>query len=60
MVLGRLTPELHKKFLKAVEQLSNDQAIPSRILELMKVESLTRHNVQATFRSLYKYITGYG
>ncbi|KAJ1428928.1 Signal transduction response regulator, receiver domain [Sesbania bispinosa] len=39
------TSELHKKFVKAVEQLGIDQAIPSRILELMKVEGLTRHNV---------------
>ncbi|MED6223917.1 Two-component response regulator-like [Stylosanthes scabra] len=39
------TPDLHKKFVKAVEQLGLDQAIPSRILELMKVEGLTRHNV---------------
>lgn len=39
------TPELHKKFVQAVEQLGVDQAIPSRILELMKVEGLTRHNV---------------
>ncbi|KAE9606849.1 putative response regulator and transcription factor RR-A-type family [Lupinus albus] len=39
------TPELHKKFVHAVEQLGVDQAIPSRILELMKVEGLTRHNV---------------
>ncbi|TKY70733.1 Two-component response regulator APRR2 [Spatholobus suberectus] len=39
------TPELHKKFVKAVEQLGIDQAIPSRILEIMKVEGLTRHNV---------------
>ncbi|KAL1333377.1 two-component response regulator-like APRR2 isoform X1 [Arachis ipaensis] len=39
------TPELHKKFVKAVEQLGLDQAIPSRILDLMKVEGLTRHNV---------------
>ncbi|KAE9596734.1 putative response regulator and transcription factor RR-A-type family [Lupinus albus] len=39
------TPELHKKFVQAVEQLGIDQAIPSRILELMKVEGLTRHNV---------------
>lgn len=38
-------PELHKKFVQAVEQLGVDQAIPSRILELMKVEGLTRHNV---------------
>ncbi|MCD7451925.1 Two-component response [Datura stramonium] len=39
------TPELHKKFVQAVEQLGIDQAIPSRILELMKVEGLTRHNI---------------
>ncbi|KAL2548002.1 Two-component response regulator-like APRR2 [Forsythia ovata] len=39
------TPELHKKFVQAVEQLGVDQAIPSRILELMKVEGLTRHNI---------------
>lgn len=39
------TSELHKKFVQAVEQLGVDQAIPSRILELMKVEGLTRHNV---------------
>lgn len=31
--------------MHAVEQLGVDQAIPSRILELMKVEGLTRHNV---------------
>ncbi|KAK7251845.1 hypothetical protein RIF29_35408 [Crotalaria pallida] len=39
------TPELHKKFVKAVEQLGIDQAIPSRILDVMKVQGLTRHNV---------------
>ncbi|XP_039015164.1 two-component response regulator-like APRR2 isoform X2 [Hibiscus syriacus] len=39
------TPELHKKFVEAVDQLGIDQAIPSRILELMKVEGLTRQNV---------------
>ncbi|GAB4834682.1 Two-component response regulator-like [Ancistrocladus abbreviatus] len=39
------TPELHKKFVQAVEKLGVEQAIPSRILELMKVEGLTRHNV---------------
>lgn len=39
------TAELHKKFVQAVEQLGVDQAIPSRILEVMKVEGLTRHNV---------------
>ncbi|XP_047306898.1 two-component response regulator-like APRR2 [Impatiens glandulifera] len=39
------TSDLHKKFVKAVEQLGVDQAIPSRILELMRVEGLTRHNI---------------
>lgn len=39
------TPELHKKFVQAVEQLGVDQAIPSRILEMMNMEGLTRHNV---------------
>nr|QEX51318.1 two-component response regulator-like APRR2 isoform X2 [Cymbidium ensifolium] len=39
------TPELHRKFVKATEQLGIDQAIPSKILELMNVEGLTRHNV---------------
>jgi len=52
------TPELHKKFVKAVEQLSIDQAIPSRILELMKVEGLTRHNV-ASHLQVSIYITGW-
>ncbi|KAL9249681.1 Two-component response regulator-like APRR2-like protein [Drosera capensis] len=39
------TPDLHKRFVQAVDQLGVDQAIPSRILEIMKVEGLTRHNV---------------
>ncbi|KAK9094588.1 hypothetical protein Scep_026057 [Stephania cephalantha] len=39
------TPELHKRFVQAIDRLGIDQAIPSRILELMKVEGLTRHNV---------------
>ncbi|XP_068635495.1 two-component response regulator-like APRR2 isoform X2 [Aristolochia californica] len=39
------TQELHRRFVQAVEQLGIDQAIPSRILEVMKVEGLTRHNV---------------
>nr|AMJ39436.1 two-component response regulator-like protein APRR2 [Cucumis sativus] len=39
------TPELHRNFVQAVEQLGIDHAIPSKILELMKVEGLTRHNI---------------
>ncbi|RWW34974.1 hypothetical protein GW17_00000259 [Ensete ventricosum] len=37
--------KLHRRFVQAVEQLGIEQAIPSKILELMKVEGLTRHNV---------------
>jgi len=55
------TPELHRKFVQAVEQLGVDKAVPSRILEIMNVKSLTRHNVashlQVNFRlKLYKLI----
>ncbi|KAJ7557015.1 hypothetical protein O6H91_05G108700 [Diphasiastrum complanatum] len=39
------TVELHNKFVRAVEQLGVDKAIPSRILELMGVKCLTRHNI---------------
>jgi len=56
------TAELHKKFVKAVEQLGIDQAIPSRILELMKVDGLTRHNVASHLQVIilfasYIYVT---
>ncbi|XP_059301318.1 probable transcription factor GLK1 [Lycium ferocissimum] len=39
------TPELHRRFVKAVEQLGVDKAVPSRILELMAADGLTRHNI---------------
>ncbi|KAG6519868.1 two-component response regulator-like APRR2 [Zingiber officinale] len=39
------TAELHRRFVQAVEQLGAEQAIPSKILQLMQVEGLTRHNV---------------
>uniref|UniRef100_A0A0D3ELK5 HTH myb-type domain-containing protein n=1 Tax=Oryza barthii TaxID=65489 RepID=A0A0D3ELK5_9ORYZ len=34
------TPELHRRFVQAVEQLGIDKAVPSRILELMGIEIL--------------------
>ncbi|KAL4590945.1 hypothetical protein LXL04_003892 [Taraxacum kok-saghyz] len=46
--------ELHKKFVQAVEQLGVDQAIPSRILELMNVQGLTRHNVASHLQQKYR------
>ncbi|KAJ7513825.1 hypothetical protein O6H91_23G016000 [Diphasiastrum complanatum] len=39
------TAELHHKFVQAVEQLGVEKAIPSKILELMGVKCLTRHNI---------------
>lgn len=39
------TPELHRRFVQAVEQLGIDKAVPSRILEIMGIECLTRHNI---------------
>ncbi|MCD9643191.1 glucokinase [Datura stramonium] len=38
-------PELHRRFVKAVEKLGVDKAVPSRILELMATDGLTRHNI---------------
>ncbi|KAL3648720.1 glucokinase [Castilleja foliolosa] len=39
------TPELHRRFVQAVEQIGVDKAVPSRILEIMGISCLTRHNV---------------
>ncbi|GAB2269666.1 hypothetical protein Dimus_004588 [Dionaea muscipula] len=37
--------DLHEKFVSAVEELGKDKAFPKKILDLMKVEGLTRENV---------------
>ncbi|KFK40431.1 hypothetical protein AALP_AA3G372500 [Arabis alpina] len=53
------TPELHRRFVDAVEQLGVDKAVPSRILELMGVHCLTRHNVAShlqKYRSHRKHL----
>lgn len=53
------TPELHRRFVQAVEQLGIDKAIPSRILELMGVKCLTRHNIAShlqKYRSHRKHV----
>lgn len=47
------TPELHRKFVEAVERLGVDKAVPSRILEIMNVKSLNRHNVASHLQVLY-------
>ncbi|XP_043690262.1 transcription activator GLK1-like isoform X2 [Telopea speciosissima] len=53
------TPELHRRFVQAVEQLGVDKAVPSRILELMGVDCLTRHNIAShlqKYRSHRKHL----
>ncbi|KAH1040121.1 hypothetical protein J1N35_041864 [Gossypium stocksii] len=53
------TPELHRRFVQAVEQLGLDKAVPSRILELMGIDCLTRHNIAShlqKYRSHRKHL----
>ncbi|KAH0916917.1 hypothetical protein HID58_024577 [Brassica napus] len=53
------TPELHRRFVEAVEKLGLEKAVPSRILELMGVHCLTRHNVAShlqKYRSHRKHL----
>ncbi|KAL3645442.1 glucokinase [Castilleja foliolosa] len=53
------TPELHRRFVQAVEQLGVDKAVPSRILELMGIHCLTRHNIAShlqKYRSHRKHL----
>ncbi|PIN12306.1 hypothetical protein CDL12_15089 [Handroanthus impetiginosus] len=53
------TPELHRKFVEAVEQLGVDKAVPSRILEIMGIDCLTRHNIAShlqKYRSHRKHL----
>lgn len=53
------TPELHRRFVQAVEQLGLDKAVPSRILEIMGIDCLTRHNIAShlqKYRSHRKHV----
>ncbi|KAK8481508.1 hypothetical protein V6N13_085547 [Hibiscus sabdariffa] len=53
------TPELHRRFVLAVEQLGVDKAVPSRILEIMRIDCLTRHNIAShlqKYRSHRKHL----
>ncbi|CAI8617387.1 unnamed protein product [Vicia faba] len=53
------TPELHRRFVQAVEQLGLDKAVPSRILETMGIDCLTRHNIAShlqKYRSHRKHV----
>ncbi|KAF7805971.1 Transcription activator GLK1 [Senna tora] len=53
------TPELHRRFVQAVEQLGVDKAVPSKILEIMGIACLTRHNIAShlqKYRSHRKHL----
>ncbi|XP_057455620.1 transcription activator GLK1-like isoform X2 [Lotus japonicus] len=53
------TPELHRRFVQAVEQLGVDKAVPSRIREIMGIDCLTRHNIAShlqKYRSHRKHL----
>ncbi|WVZ72974.1 hypothetical protein U9M48_021351 [Paspalum notatum var. saurae] len=53
------TPDLHRRFVQAVEQLGIDKAVPSRILEIMGIQGLTRHNIAShlqKYRSHRKHL----
>ncbi|PKU78442.1 Two-component response regulator ARR2 [Dendrobium catenatum] len=39
------TPELHAKFINAVNQLGINKAVPIKILDIMDIPGLTRENV---------------
>ncbi|GAB2233896.1 hypothetical protein Droror1_Dr00003126 [Drosera rotundifolia] len=55
------TPELHRRFVEVVEKLGVDKAVPSRILEMMGIDCLTRHNVAShlqKYRSRREHLVG--
>ncbi|MED6108636.1 glucokinase [Stylosanthes scabra] len=52
-------PELHRRFVEAVERLGVNKAVPSKILEIMAIDGLTRHNIAShlqKYRSRRKHL----
>ncbi|KAJ6790894.1 two-component response regulator ARR1-like [Iris pallida] len=49
-------PDLHKRFVAAVEQLGVDKAVPKKILELMNVPGITRENVASHLQKYRMYM----
>uniref|UniRef100_A0A0C9RV56 TSA: Wollemia nobilis Ref_Wollemi_Transcript_11459_2238 transcribed RNA sequence n=1 Tax=Wollemia nobilis TaxID=56998 RepID=A0A0C9RV56_9CONI len=50
------TAQLHHQFVKAVNQLHIDKAVPKKILEIMKVQGLTRENVASHLQKYRLYL----
>ncbi|KAL6007356.1 hypothetical protein ACLOJK_032853 [Asimina triloba] len=50
------TTDLHAQFLKAIEELGFDKAIPKRILEIMNIPGLTRQNIASHLQKYRLYI----
>lgn len=50
------SPELHKKFVGAVNLLGADRAVPKKILELMNIEGITRENVASHLQKYRLYL----
>ncbi|GAV59963.1 Response_reg domain-containing protein/Myb_DNA-binding domain-containing protein, partial [Cephalotus follicularis] len=50
------SPELHRKFIAAVNQLGIDKAVPKKILDMMNVEKLTRENVASHLQKYRLYL----
>ncbi|KAH9316014.1 hypothetical protein KI387_024641 [Taxus chinensis] len=50
------TVQLHQQFVKAVNQLQIDKAVPKKILDIMKVQGLTRENVASHLQKYRLYL----
>ncbi|CAL5041933.1 unnamed protein product [Urochloa decumbens] len=48
--------DLHRKFVKAVNQIGMDRAVPKKILEVMNVDSLTRENIASHLQKYRIYL----
>ncbi|CAI9302399.1 unnamed protein product [Lactuca saligna] len=50
------TPDLHKKFLEAIEKIGVEEAVPKKILGLMKVDGLTRDHIASHLQKYRIYL----
>ena len=54
------TPDLHKRFVNAVNEIGLERAVPKRILDLMGVQNLTRENVASHLQKYRLYLKRLG